>query len=116
MEDDSSNQELLCINLRNAGHEVEIEKDGYKALKRPEWDSNPFDIVITSIEMYGLVNGYNLTSMLNKSHPKCRIVIVTGHQKGDVEANLAKWQCKATVLEKPFTQSDLLAAVDSAGA
>jgi FixJ family two-component response regulator len=69
-------------------------------------------LVLTDVVMRG-VSGPEMVKKLKKSHPKIRVVYMSGYT-GELIADRDVLESGITLLEKPFTRAALLKALDAA--
>lgn len=110
VDDNRTNRRVISRVLENAGHRVETAEDGDQALDR--LDIEPFDIVLTDINMPG-TSGLDLTKMYRVLHvdePHLPIVALTADA-----TEQAKEDCREAgmdgFLTKPVEAQQLLAMV-----
>ena len=96
--------------LADSGHEVETTDSGREGLQRAL--SEHFDLVMTDLRMPDL-DGMELVRTLRRERPRTGIVIITGY--GTVRSAVAATKLGVTdYIEKPFTPSQIVAAVGKA--
>lgn len=100
--------ELLHRNLTAAGYTVFAAPDVPEAIR--VLDSNQIDLVITDLKMPGL-SGVHLVRHIRENFSDIEVMIITGYPsvKGAVEAIKTGAE---EYLVKPFTDDELLSAVD----
>ncbi len=110
VDDNRTNRRVISRVLENAGHKVETAENGDEALDR--LDIEPFDIVLTDINMPG-TSGLDLTKMyrvLHADEPHMPIVALTADA-----TEQAKQDCREAgmdgYLTKPVEAQQLLAMV-----
>ena len=113
-EDNPINQKVVSGLLDERGHTLDIVTTGHDALKAIE--SGNYDVVLMDIEMPEMDGITAITELRKKETSEHQLVIaITGHaMSGDLERFL-----KAGMdghLVKPFTPTELYAAVESAAA
>ena len=94
--------------LARTGHYVctASHADEAKAL----FDAEQFDVVLSDITMPG-TNGHQLTGWIAAHYPATRILLMSGF---DFDADKYPDSDRRQVLKKPFSQDEVLAAVDEA--
>ncbi len=107
-EDDNAMRVFLDSALSRSGHEVSALSSGDIAMRCAELE--PFDLLVTDIEMPGM-NGVELARKVLAKSPDLAVLFVTGFtaqalQATDVIARGAK------VLSKPFPLSELVREVN----
>ena len=113
VDDDVLVRETIALALRNAKHEVSEASDGLRALDM--LDRGPVDLVVTDILMPE-IDGIGLIMAIRKQRPSLRILCISG---GGRDSNIDYLPMAAnlgahTILAKPFTPKQLLAAVEAA--
>lgn len=93
--------------LEHAGYKVVEAQDVEDALLR--WVEAPPDIVVTDFMMPGL-NGVDLLMRLRSERPDIPALIVSGYI-GDVAIDADALGPGTSLLQKPFSRTDLLQAV-----
>lgn len=109
-EDDRAMRIFLDSALSRSGHEVNAVPSGETAARCAE--SEPFDLLLTDIDMPGL-DGIELARRMLAKSPKQAVLFVTGFGAQALAATdvLA---AGAKVLIKPFALSDLVSQVNGA--
>lgn len=105
-EDEAGVRELASEFLRAAGYTVLEASDGAAALTMILDHGGTIDLLLTDMVMPGL-NGRDLERKVAASHPKMRVVYMTGYSEfpsksGDKDAP------DTSVLQKPFSRFTLL--------
>ena len=111
IEDDDGVRTVLRRMLEQAGHTVIEARDGKEGLRL--FQRTPADLVITDIVMPEK-EGLEVVRALRDTHPPVKIIAISGagpHEGGDYLA-LARLMGAAKVLQKPFTNALLIAAVN----
>ena len=108
-EDEPQIREVLKRLLLRHGHDVHLASDGAEALMTAT-SEGPFDLLITDVVMPGL-DGGELIAAIRERLPQLPIIAISGFT-GDLETRHIPsdigW------LQKPFTLTQLTAAVDGA--
>jgi two-component system response regulator FlrC len=107
VEDDAPNRRAVTLALKTAGHEVMNASDGTEALKL--LSIHDFDLVITDLVMPNL-NGHNLINTIRLKWPHMPIILMSGYLAKD--AGKAIIDGKAAYLQKPFTPTALMMAIE----
>jgi PAS domain S-box-containing protein len=111
VEDERSVRELLATALREAGLTVLEAGDGEEALRLASEDQ-PIDLLLSDLRMPRLGGG-ELAKALRRAQPTLRVLFMSGYTErsgvGDGDG-----LARETVLQKPFSNADLLAAVEEA--
>jgi CheY-like chemotaxis protein len=112
VEDEPSVRELARRLLADAGYDVLTAEDGADALKTFMQCDGRFDLVLTDLIMPGL-SGRELAQELRRDAPGVNVIYMSGYTAGLLgeQAFIAEGE---ELLEKPFTRSQLLHAVEDA--
>ena len=110
IDDDDDLRDMLCIRLRSAGYMVTAAADGRSGMQA--YYANKPDLVITDLVMPEK-EGIEVIMELQKQNPKPFIIAMSGGGKLKPEAYLptAKMLGADTIMEKPFSTSELLDSV-----
>ena len=109
-EDQPQVREFCARALQSAGHQVQAVEDGMRALEA--LGAAEFDLLLTDIVMPEM-DGIALALKVAKDYPNLRILMMTGFAAEKQRA----YNLEALihdVLTKPFSLSELVAAVDAA--
>jgi two-component system cell cycle sensor histidine kinase/response regulator CckA len=109
VDDDNLVQTAVCAQLRRLGHSVVIANHGQEALDKLQ-DGLELDLVLLDIDMPVLSGGETLPR-LRALRPALPVIIETGNMGLQVE-QLARAFADVTVLGRPFSLSELKAALD----
>jgi FixJ family two-component response regulator/signal transduction histidine kinase len=110
VDDDASMRRALERQLQRAGYRVEVFASAQEFLDRPPWVG--VACIVSDIRMPGL-SGLDLQASLAIAKRDLPIVFISGH--ADVPTTVGAMKAGAVnFLAKPFTKSDLLAAVNEA--
>lgn len=111
IDDDSSLRRLLRRFLENAGYEVADASNGRIALEMQR--NNPADLIITDIFMPEK-EGTEFIMDMSDEFPKVKVIAMSGGGNiADVDyLNLAQNLGALRTFQKPFSQRELLAAVE----
>jgi PAS domain S-box-containing protein len=112
VEDERSVRELLATALREEGLTVLEAGDGEEALQLARGDGR-IDLLLTDIRMPRLGGG-ELAAALGGSHPGLRVLFMSGYTERPGTGSAAAVAASSAVLQKPFSNADLLAAVEEA--
>ena len=112
VDDEPGIRDLLSMMLEVAGHSVVTAEDGLQAPK--VLASTPVDIVITDLLMPER-DGLEFITEVRKKYPNLKIIAMSGggHIARDSYLRIAKNFGAHLLLEKPFTQAGVLAAVET---
>jgi CheY-like chemotaxis protein len=113
VEDDVRVRRLLRDRLVAAGHRIVEAGTGWEALE--VFETAPPALVITDLRLPGM-HGGELIERMREHNPAVRVIAISGDLEGDVPALLMDAADRGAVrtLAKPFTTSQLLAAVAAA--
>ena len=94
--------------LLEAGFDVIVAEDGLAALEA--FDSHDIDVLVTDVVMPGGMSGPDLAEQCRDRRPGLPVVLASGHSR-DHLSRRGSLPPATLVLRKPFTASELLAAV-----
>ena len=102
--DDNPNMSaLLSEMLEVFDHESVIASDGLQALEQLK--SEPFAMVITDMRMPNMT-GLELLQAIKASHPKVKVVLISGYTGGEIESQAEASQADG-FLGKPLMMADI---------
>lgn len=107
VDDDPALREVISALLEDEGYEVVAAADAVDALRILKEDSPSLSLIVSDVQMPGLIDGIALTEIVALSWPKISILVSSGKPelcKGDLPA-------KAALLPKPWRAVQLLDAV-----
>ena len=107
VEDDLTFCEFLTELLKGNGFEVSSAGDGVRGYELCQAKS--FDVVIIDVRM-PLVLGTDLAEALKQDRPAARIILISAF--ADAVLRRAAADLGATLLSKPFSAGEFLAALD----
>jgi DNA-binding NtrC family response regulator len=112
VDDEPGIRELLCLMLEAAGHTVVTAEDGIQAPKILA--SQPIQVVITDLLMPER-DGLEFITEVRKKFPEVKIIAMSGggHIARDSYLRIAKNFGAHVLLEKPFSQSGVLGAIET---
>jgi DNA-binding NtrC family response regulator len=112
VDDEPGIRELLCMMMESAGHTVATAEDGAEAPK--VMAAQPIDVVITDLLMPER-DGLEFITEIRKSYPKVKIIAMSGggHIARDSYLRIAKNFGAHYLLEKPFSQSGVMGAIEA---
>jgi CheY-like chemotaxis protein len=112
VDDEPGIRELLCLMLEAAGHSVVSAEDGIQAPK--VLASQPIQVVITDLLMPER-DGLEFITEIRKKFPSVKIIAMSGggHIARDSYLRIAKNFGAHVLLEKPFSQSGVLGAIET---
>jgi two-component system cell cycle sensor histidine kinase/response regulator CckA len=108
VDDDNLVQTAVCAQLRKLGHAITIANHGQQALDKLQ-EGLEFDLVLLDIDMPVLSGGETLPR-LRALRPSLPVIIETGNMGEQVE-QLARAFADVSVLGRPFSLSELKAAL-----
>jgi PAS domain S-box-containing protein len=108
VEDESALRDLIGRILEHSGYTVITAADGLEALEAIKAHDGGIDLVITDLVMPRL-GGRELAARLRDSHPKTRVLYLSGYSAESVEKP-GEPSPDARLLQKPFTPAALLQA------
>jgi PAS domain S-box-containing protein len=106
VEDDEIMRSLTRQLLQEHGYTVIDADDGQTALEWAQSHPDQIDLLLTDVVMRRM-NGPELVDRLSASHPNLKIVYMSGYT-GEVMAHREVLKPGATLIEKPFSRSNLL--------
>jgi CheY-like chemotaxis protein len=101
---------IVSKMLSRAGCEVRVVTDGDGLLKALGEGPTP-DLIVTDLVMPGL-SCKQLLMALEAAHLSCPLLLMTGYTGEDVSELLGDIRCSHQLLRKPFSQAELLQAVE----
>ncbi len=112
VDDEPGIRELLCLMLEAAGHSVVSAEDGIQAPK--VLAAQPIQVVITDLLMPER-DGLEFITEIRKKFPSVKIIAMSGggHIARDSYLRIAKNFGAHVLLEKPFSQSGVLGAIEA---
>ncbi len=111
IDDDAEVRDMVRKALRSAGHEVIVSEDGREGAKC--FRKTPADVVITDMVMPN-EDGIETIKALKREFPDVRIIAMSGGSARGGMLSAARHLGAVAVIEKPFTKTELLDAVEKA--
>jgi DNA-binding response OmpR family regulator len=108
-DDDAAMRDLVRRSLIAEGHSVAVAHDGQEALDLAHSASEPFDILVTDVQMPG-VDGIALANEMLGARPNLKVVLMSGLQSEMARAGDLKTQ-GAKFISKPFTLEQIRSLV-----
>jgi CheY-like chemotaxis protein/anti-sigma regulatory factor (Ser/Thr protein kinase) len=108
VEDEDAVRKACRRILERAGFRVIEASDGSTALA--ELSDEPFDLLVTDVIMPGGVSGRDLANRLQDARPGLPVLFMSGYSADEI-ATRGILEEGISVVEKPFTTSDLLGKV-----
>lgn len=111
VDDEPGLREIIGMVLRGAGHRVTEAGDGVAASKALSRES--FDLIVTDVIMPDR-DGMQVITEVRRRYPGIKIMAMSGggHVSREQYLKIAKGLGAHAVLEKPFANTELLAAVE----
>ena len=110
LEDDEDLRTLFAAVLLKAGYAVTEFADAQHARRSLKWQ-DLFDLVVTDVVMPGM-SGPQFVKWIRCAHPRTRVLYMSGYAGNELSAR--PLEDGSRLLEKPFTPSRLLQAVNEA--
>jgi len=108
VEDDTALREIILTFLTNRGYTVLEAANGPQAQSVASRFRNPIHLLLSDVVMPGM-GGPQMARHLKSHHPEMKVLYMSGYSDFP-ENNQIHWQEKP-LLQKPFTQQDLLRKV-----
>jgi len=109
IDDEEAIRALFKETLQELGHTVAVAGTAFEGLGLVK--QRDFDLVFLDLKMPGM-DGAELFRQMRAIKPKLAVTIVTGYPNSDLMAR-ALAQGPFGVMNKPFSESDIIAAVNS---
>jgi len=109
VEDDDAVRDYTVTVLRQLGYDVLQANDGIDALDVLRAQRDPVDLLLTDVVMPQM-SGRELASTVREHFPTVKVLYMSGYT-GDATVHRGELDQGSTLLEKPFTQDVLGAAV-----
>jgi len=110
MEDDSTISGALDMVLTEAGYSIKVAETGEQALEL--FEDRKFDLIIADLKLPG-INGMEVIRQIKERKPKMEVVVITGVGTQPI-AEEAMSLGAHDFLPKPFTDDQIIAAIDEA--
>lgn len=107
MEDSASLRRILIRQIRDAGHNVAAFENGQESDNAGLMGMA--DVLVTDLSMPD-VDGAAVIRNVSRLHPELPIIVITGENAESV-ADIQAVDC---VLKKPFTEEQLIGAIEAA--
>ncbi len=108
VEDESGVRKACTRILRRARYGVIEASDGALALSK--LDGQQIDLLLTDVVMPGGMSGRDLARQIEQLRPGVPVLFMSGYN-ADAIATRGVLEAGISVVEKPFTSSDLLSKV-----
>ncbi len=109
VEDEALIRMLLVEELHADGHDVAEAVDGDHAAELIQRPPKPFTLLLTDVQMPGVLDGVAIVRMMRDAHPGVPIILTTG--RPDSLRALGPLRERERVLYKPFLPSELMRAI-----
>jgi len=110
VDDEEEYVTTLSERMHIRGLETHIALDGEKALEMVK--EQPFDVMVLDLKMPG-IDGISVLKHLKKSHPKIKVIIVTGHGS-DLERDRSYRHGAFMYMQKPVDLDELTKHIQKA--
>jgi DNA-binding NtrC family response regulator len=110
VDDETTVSGILKSLLESHGHQVLTAQNAVAALELIR--TKDLDLVISDIRMAPM-NGIELLRHIRRDHPSLPVIMLTAYASAET-AKVSKQLKASAYLTKPFTNEDVLAAVDRA--
>jgi DNA-binding NtrC family response regulator len=108
VDDEDALRTVLSSELMNEGYDVKTAGDGDEAIT--EIQKAPFDLVLLDIKMPRM-NGFEVLKFIKESHPKTKVVMLTGF--ADLKNAIESKKLGADdFVSKPYDLVDLLTTIE----
>lgn len=104
VEDASSLRAMLRTCLEAAGYTVLEAEDGEHAIRISRSESRKIDLLLTDVSL-PKVKGPSLAKILMQQRPGMRVLFISGYADFAIHSILGS---RATILQKPFSQEELI--------
>ena len=114
LEDDPMIRQLVVANLGAAGHEVDTEDEGGRAVeayRRAFEDGNPYEVVLMDLTIPHGMGGGEALEKIREFDPDVCAIVSSGYYDDPVMANFEDYGFRA-VLPKPYEPSELRELVE----
>lgn len=109
IDDEHTIRAIFKKTLEELGHRVILAENGYEGLELVK--HLDFDVVFIDLKMPG-IDGAELLRQIKTIRPKLPVIIITGYPDSNMMAR-ALAQGPFGVMNKPFGESDVVAAVSN---
>jgi CheY-like chemotaxis protein len=111
IEDDPDVRRLLENVLASVGHDVTSAYDGHQGIS--SFRAAPADLVVTDLTM-PLHDGIEVITTFKREFPDTPIIAISGESAKSPKPSAARELGAVAVLEKPFSISEFLGAIQKA--
>jgi len=109
VEDEAAVRQLIRQVLGPRGHRLLEAGDGAAALRLARREPS-LDLLLTDLVLPGM-NGRQVATRVSEYHPRARVLFMTGYSRDELAQRIG--QGPDSLLDKPFTPSELLQRVRS---
>jgi two-component system cell cycle sensor histidine kinase/response regulator CckA len=110
VENEKAVRVIVCNMLEKHGYKVRTAASGIEAEQLMEVDGQDIDLVLTDVVMPNM-SGRELVKRLRALRPEVGVIYMSGYAADSNSPLGTRWGSGAAVLEKPFTEAQLLRAV-----
>lgn len=113
VDDDEIVRDACCELLHASGYDVDTARDGFDAFRKLDSGAG-YDMIIADINM-PQVDGIDFYLRVVRNFPEMKdyFLFITGDRYGEQEALSLYVKADRAVLEKPFTRSAFIKAVEN---
>ena len=109
IDDEKTIRLIFKQTLEELGHRVQVAESALKGLELIK--QQDFDMIFLDLKMAGM-DGAELFRQIKTIKPKLPVIIITGYPDSDIMAR-ALVQGPFGVMNKPFSESDIVTAVNA---
>lgn len=110
-EDNDAVRGVVVATLRDAHYQVLEASSGAEALRTSRSHAGPIELLLTDVVMPE-VSGIELARQLLRERPDMQLMLMSGHLGDEPSSSALPVRPAPRLLQKPFTASELLAAVE----
>jgi two-component system cell cycle sensor histidine kinase/response regulator CckA len=110
VEDEAALRELVARVLGGIGYEVMVAATGSEALAIAQAAGTRFDLLLTDVVLPGAMQGNDLVKTLRETKSDLRVLYMSGYPRDSI-VRAGRLEEGVNLVEKPFTQSVLAAAI-----
>jgi CheY-like chemotaxis protein len=110
VDDERPVRELAARMLQEAGYDTIQAVDGQDAWRQLRRAGTKVDAIVSDVVMPHMT-GTELLAKVQAERPELPVVLMSGYSADDLRARGLE-QCPVPLLTKPFTQAELVAAVN----
>lgn len=109
VDDEPTVRSVLAEQLTGLGYRCIVAANAVDAMQIIEANLFTLDLMVTDIRMPGQFDGLDLADKVRERQPDVAILLITGYAESPRMRQAA--QCGYRILEKPFRQTQLNAAI-----